>query len=65
MGFEQTNYAVLESEGEVTVCVRINASLERSVTVNLSTIAMTAEGSQDPLEPENRITRLFSLLRDK
>ncbi len=44
MGFEQSNYTRLESEGQAIVCVRINASLERNVTVRLSTIAATAQG---------------------
>lgn len=44
MGFEQSNYAVEEEIGQVLVCVRANASLERNVTVRFSTIAITAEG---------------------
>ncbi len=43
MGFEQSSYTLLESEGQAIVCVRINASLERNVTVHLSTIAATAQ----------------------
>lgn len=44
MGFEQSNYEILENLSVIPVCVRINATLERNVTVFLSTIAVTAEG---------------------
>ncbi len=44
MGFESSRYTVLEGEGQVIVCVNITSATERNVTIQLSTIPITAQG---------------------
>lgn len=41
---EQDAYTVNETNGSVTVCVRLEGDLERSVIVNLTTLSDTAQG---------------------
>lgn len=41
---EQDAYTVNETNGSVTVCVRLEGDLERSVMVNLTTLSDTAQG---------------------
>ena len=43
-GFEQNEYAVSEGDGSVTVCINLNNSIERNITITVSTQAATAQG---------------------
>lgn len=41
---EEDAYTVNENNGSVTVCIRLEGHLERSVMVNLTTLSDTAQG---------------------
>ena len=43
--FVRSEYTVLESEGEVEVCVVMNGSISESIAVTFTTIQGTAEGN--------------------
>ena len=42
--FEQNQYPVSEGNGSVTVCITLNSTIERNITVTVSTLAITAQG---------------------
>ena len=44
IGFEQNEYPVSEGDGSATVCINLNNTIERNVTVTVSTQAVTAQG---------------------
>ena len=44
ISLEQDTYTVNENNGSVTVCIRLEGDLERSVIVNLTTLSITAQG---------------------
>ena len=42
--FKQNQYPVSEGNGSVTVCITLNNTIERNITVTVSTQAITAQG---------------------
>ena len=44
ISLEQGTYTINENNGSVTVCIRLEGDLERSVMVNLTTLSDTAQG---------------------
>ena len=43
ISLEQDTYTVNENNGSITVCIRLEGDLERSVMVNLTTPSNTAQ----------------------
>ena len=64
IGFEQNEYPVSEGAGSVTVCINLNNTIERNVTVTVSTQAITAQGTLPFLatNPLKLILHVFSLI---